>query len=67
MIKEVSEEESSEESGNENNGEEIDETNHGLNEEDIQELINYANCSKQKAIKLLKSSNGDLVEALSKI
>jgi len=40
---------------------------HDFNEEDIQEIINYSNCSRAKAIKLLKSSNGDLVEALSKL
>ncbi len=38
-----------------------------LKEEDIQELINYAQCSRNKAIKVLKKSNGDLVEALSKL
>ncbi len=40
---------------------------HGLNEDDIKELINYSNCTRAKAIKLLKNSNGDLVEALSKL
>jgi NACalpha-BTF3-like transcription factor len=38
-----------------------------LEEEDIKELINYASCSRTKAIKLLRSSNGDLVDALSKL
>lgn len=59
LIKEVSEEEE------ENDQEEV--SAEGLQEDDINELINYANCSRNKAIKLLRSSNGDLVDALSKI
>ncbi len=38
-----------------------------LKEEDINELINYSQCSRNKAIRVLKKSNGDLVEALSKL
>jgi NACalpha-BTF3-like transcription factor len=38
-----------------------------LKEEDIAELINYSQCSRNKAIRVLKKSNGDLVEALSKL
>ncbi len=38
-----------------------------LKEEDIAELINYSQCSRNKAIRVLKKANGDLVEALSKL
>ena len=38
-----------------------------LDENDINELISYSGCTRNKAIRLLKKSNGDLVEALSKV
>lgn len=57
-IKEESEEEDDE-------GVELDKGD--LKEEDINELINYSQCSRNKAIRVLKKANGDLVEALSKL
>lgn len=38
-----------------------------LKEEDINELIGYSQCSRNRAIKALRNAKGDLVEALSKL
>lgn len=45
----------------------VEQSAEGLDESDINELINYASCSWNKAIRLLRKSNGDLVDALSKL
>jgi len=39
----------------------------GLEEKDIDLVIQQANCSKQKAIKALKSNNGDIVNAIMEL
>ena len=39
----------------------------GLKEEDINSLISYVNCSRAKAIKALRASNGDVVDAITKL
>ena len=36
-----------------------------LKEEDINSLISYSNCSRNKAIRTLKKTNGDVVEAIT--
>lgn len=54
-----------EESEEEDEGTELDKGD--LSEQDISELMNYAQCTRNKAIRALKKSNGDLVEALSKL
>lgn len=59
LIKEESEEEEEDDT--------VEQSAEGLDESDINELINYASCSRNKAIRLLKKSKGDLVDALSKL
>ena len=39
----------------------------GLKEEDINSLISYVSCSRAKAIKALRASNGDVVDAITKL
>ena len=36
-----------------------------LKDEDIDNLVSYVNCSRNKAIKTLKKTGGDLVEAIT--
>mgnify|MGYP002041543620 CR=1 FL=1 len=36
-----------------------------LKDEDIENLMSYVNCSRNKAIKTLKKANGDIVEAIT--
>ena len=36
-----------------------------LSDEDIKNLMSYVNCSRNKAIKTLQKTNGDLVEAIT--
>lgn len=36
-----------------------------IKDEDIENLISYANCTRGKAIKALKKTNGDIVEAIT--
>ena len=38
-----------------------------LKEEDIQNLISYSNCSRNVAIKTLKATKGDIVEAITRL
>ena len=52
VIKEESEDENEEDAGD-------------LNQDDIENLMNYNNVSRNKAIRLLKKTNGDLVEAIN--
>jgi nascent polypeptide-associated complex subunit alpha len=47
----------------EGNDEDVDQGD--LKDEDIENLISYSNCSRAKAIKALKQSNGDIVEAIT--
>merc|ERR1739845_98199 len=49
----------------EEEGEEGDEEQGDIPEESINTLMEYANCSRAKAIKGLKKTNGDVVEAIT--
>lgn len=38
-----------------------------IKDEDIQSLMEYAHCTRAKAIRILKQTNGDVVEAITKL
>ena len=65
VIQEKKEEEKIEEIKEENEEEDGELELGDLKEEDVENLMSYTNCSRNKAIKALRQSKGDLVEAIT--